>query len=309
MDNKLTNFFSSKIKSPSKIKIALPERDGRIKMAGKILADIGLQISYVESNPHLDKHVKLLKKLDFSKNWPNENLIEYLNNPFITSLIMLRNNDVDGVVCGCTLESSEVIRNSIRIIGLEKSTKWLSSMFLMIGENLDRVFSFADCAVIREPTSNQLSNIAEKAGQFHYMLTNDKPKVAFLSFSTKGSANHYRVDNVRKAVEIFGRGNPDILHEGEIQLDAAIVPSVSDKKNHNSKLKGDANTLIFPNLDAGNIGYKLVQRFGNYFACGPLLLGLNHPVNDLSRGASVEDIVLIALITAIQAEKRKNAHI
>ena len=305
MNSKLINFFSSKIKSPSQIRIALPEEDDRINKAGKVLSDIGLDISYVKSHSQSDKYANLLRRLDFSKNWPNKNLIEYLNDPFITSLVMLRNNDVDGVVCGCTLASSEVIRNSIRIIGLEKSTKWLSSMFLMIDENLDRVFSFADCAVIPEPTSNQLSDIAEKAGQFHYVLTNDKPKVAFLSFSTKGSANHYRVDNVRKAVEIFARKNPNILHEGEIQLDAAIVPSVSDKKNHNSKLKGDANTLIFPNLDAGNIGYKLVQRFGKYFACGPLLLGLNRPVNDLSRGASVEDIVLIALITAIQAEKKK----
>lgn len=309
MKNNLINFFLSKIKLPTQVKIALPERDDRIKQAGKILSDMGLEICHINSNPQSDKHIQLLKKLDFSKNWPDKNLIEYLKNPFIASLVMLKNNEIDGVVCGCDMSSSEVIRNTIRIIGLEKSTKWLSSMFLMIDQNSDRMLSFSDCAVIPEPTSNQLSDIAEKTSRLHHILTGSIPKVAFLSFSTKGSANHYRVDNVRKAVDIFSRKHSDIIHDGEIQLDAAIDSNVSDKKINESQLKGDANILIFPNLDAGNIGYKLVQRFGNYFACGPLLLGTNHPVNDLSRGASVEDIVLISLITAIQAEKKKDANI
>ena len=117
-----------------------------------------------------------------------------------------------------------------------------------------------------------------------------------------GSADHYRVSNVKKAVDIFSRNYPNINHEGEIQLDAAINREVSNSKIKNSKLKGNANTLIFPNLDAGNIGYKLVQRFGGYTACGPILLGLNKPVNDLSRGSTVEDIVLISIITALQVK-------
>ena len=117
-----------------------------------------------------------------------------------------------------------------------------------------------------------------------------------------GSADHYRVSNVKKAVDIFSRNHPDINHEGEIQLDAAINREISNSKIKNSKLKGNANTLIFPNLDAGNIGYKLTQQLAGYYACGPLLLGLRKPVNDLSRGATVEDIVMISLITAIQCE-------
>ena len=309
MNSSLISFYSSRIKSISKVHIALPERDERISHAGKILSEIGLKISYAESISPSDNHIQLLKKLEFSKNWPDENLIEYLNNSFITSLVMLKNNEIDGVICGCTMPTSEVIRNSIRIIGLEKSTKWLSSMFLMSDQKSEKILSFSDCAVIPEPTSEQLSDIAEKTSKVHEMLTGEKPKIAFLSFSTKGSANHYRVENVRQAVKIFKRRNPAIIHEGEIQLDAAIDSSVSDRKITKSQLKGAANILIFPNLDAGNIGYKLVQKFGNYFACGPLLLGLNSPVNDLSRGASVEDIVLIGLITAIQAERRKNANI
>jgi len=309
LNKEIINFFSSKLKSPSSIKIALPDKDDRVDKASKILSNIGLEISHSNSRINSDSYVDALRKLDFSKNWPVQNLIDYLSNPFILSLAMLRNNDLDGVVCGCTIPSSEVIRNSIRIIGLKKTTKWLSSMFLMVDNNLDDIFSFADCAVIPEPSSQQLSYIAKDASEAHYMLTRNEPKVAFLSFSTKGSANHYRVDNVRKGVEIFAERYPNIIHEGEIQLDAAIDKCVSDKKINDSKLKGDANILIFPNLDAGNIGYKLVQRFGKYFACGPILLGLNRPVNDLSRGASVEDIVLITLITAIQAEREKDANI
>tara|TARA_B100000700_G_C14894574_1_gene784368 strand:+ start:89 stop:1018 length:930 start_codon:yes stop_codon:yes gene_type:complete len=309
LNSKLINSLVNKIECPSKIKISLPEKDGRVDDAVRILLDMGLRINDPELIDKSDSHIKLLKNLDFSKNWPEENLIEYLNNPFISSLVMLRNHEIDGVVCGCTMPSSEVIRNSIRVVGLHQSTKWLSSMFFMVNKNEDKFFSFADCAVIPEPTSDQLCNIAENTSQIHNMLTEENPKVAFLSFSTKGSANHYRVNNVKKAVEIFSKRNPKIIHEGEIQLDAAIDFNVSNKKIKDSKLKGDANILIFPNLDAGNIGYKLVQRFGEYFACGPILLGLNYPVNDLSRGASVEDIVLITLITAIQAEKRKNANI
>ena len=122
-----------------------------------------------------------------------------------------------------------------------------------------------------------------------------------------GSADHYRVSNVKKAVDIFSRNYPNINHEGEIQLDAAINREISNSKIKNSKLKGNANTLIFPNLDAGNIGYKLVQRFASYHACGPLLLGLDKPVNDLSRGATVDDIVLIVLLTALQIQIGLNA--
>ena len=309
MKNNLFQFFLSKLKTPSEIKIALPEKDDRVNQAVNILTDIGLKVVNPNSSSVPDKYIESLKKLKFSKNWPEKNLTEYLNNPFIKSLVMLRNNQIDGVVCGCTISSAEVIRNAIRIIGLKKSTNWLSSMFLMVNEKANIFFSFSDCAVIPEPTSYQLADIAKKTSEIHKLLIGEKARVAFLSFSTKGSADHYRVENVKKAAKIFGHKNPNILHEGEIQLDAALDPIISDKKINNSQLKGNANILIFPNLDAGNIGYKLVQRFGNYYACGPLLLGLNYPVNDLSRGAKVEDIVLIALITALQAEKVKYADI
>ena len=142
------------------------------------------------------------------------------------------------------------------------------------------------------------------------LLLEIDPRIAFLSFSTNNSADHYRVKNVQNATEIFGKLYPDIIHDGEIQLDAAINPIVATaKKNKNTKLNGDANILIFPNLDAGNIGYKLAQYFGGYFACGPLLLGLKKNVNDLSRGATVDDIVLTSLITALQWERKEIANV
>ena len=138
---------------------------------------------------------------------------------------------------------------------------------------------------------------------------NENAKIAFLSFSTKGSAEHYRVKNIQKAVEIFSKKYPNIEYEGEVQVDAALDPIVAKNKIQYSKLKGNANILIFPNLDAGNIGYKLVQRFASYYACGPLLLGLEAPINDLSRGSTVEDIVLISILTAIQAERAGDANV
>ena len=134
-------------------------------------------------------------------------------------------------------------------------------------------------------------------------------RLPFLSFSTKGSAEHYRVKNVQDAVKIFGKKYNQMTHEGEIQLDAALDSAVAIKKINNSTLKGNANILIFPNLDAANIGYKLVQSFAFYYACGPLLMGLNKPVNDLSRGAKVEDIVLVTLLTALQIQRNLDANL
>ena len=182
-------------------------------------------------------------------------------------------------------------------------------MFLMVSQNGKKFFTFSDCAVIPEPSPEQLVEIAYQSSLMHKSILNESPKIAFLSFSTKGSADHYRVKNIQKAVKIFSKKHPNIEFEGELQVDAALDPIVSKNKIQNSKLKGDANILIFPNLDAGNIGYKLVQRFASYFACGPLLLGLEKPVNDLSRGSTVEDIVLISILTAIQSERAKDANI
>ena len=157
--------------------------------------------------------------------------------------------------------------------------------------------------MIPDPNSDQLSSIAYESSKFHEFLIGDKPKIAFLSFSTKGSAEHYKVKKVQRAVEIFRKKYPDIIHEGEIQFDVAVNKKISDSKVGNSLLKGDANVFIFPDLDSANIAYKVTQYLGNYIALGPLLQGLNKPVHDLSRGCSVQDIVYVSAIAALQTKK------
>ena len=309
-NNLLLNKFAQKINDPSDIKIILPESNDRIFRASKILNDIGITVLIREDVEGAKiESLSILKKLKFAKNWPQEDLLEYSNHPYIKSLLLLKENEVGGVVCGSELSSAEVIRGALRIIGLKNSVKNLSSMFLMISRNGNNFFTFSDCAVIPEPSPEQLAEIAYQSSLMHNMILNENAKVAFLSFSTRGSADHYRVKNIQKAVEIFSKKYPNIEYEGEVQVDAALDPIVAKNKIQDSKLKGNANILIFPNLDAGNIGYKLVQRFASYYACGPLLLGLEEPVNDLSRGSTVEDIVLISILTAIEAERAGDANV
>jgi phosphate acetyltransferase len=176
----------------------------------------------------------------------------------------------------------------------------------MVSPDGDAGYTFADCAVIPEPDSKQLAAIAADSAAFHQLLTHVEPKVAFLSFSTKGSADHYRVDRVKEAVHIFSKKHPDILHDGELQFDAAFNREVNVSKASDSPLKGEANVFVFPNLDAGNIAYKITQYLAGYSAWGPLLQGLNKPVHDLSRGCSVEDIINVASVAAVQRTQYAN---
>ena len=207
----------------------------------------------------------------------------------------------DGLVAGAINKTSEIIRSAIRIIGIREDAKWVSSIFFMINmKKTNHAMTFSDCGVIPEPSSEQLAFIAKEASNFHKLLTGEKSKVAFLSFSTKGSAKHYKVDRVRKAVELFKKNNSNIESEGEIQFDAAYDESIREKKITNSNFSGAANTFIFPDLDSGNIAYKITEKLAGYQALGPLLMGLNKPLHDLSRGCKVDDIINIAAITALQ---------
>ena len=205
------------------------------------------------------------------------------------------------MIAGASLPTADIARSSLRFIGLNNKSNCLSSSFIMISPSEDRIFFYADCAIIPEPSDSQLADIAYDTAISYQYLTKEVPKVAFLSFSTNSSANHYRVSKVQKAIEIFGSKYPQILHEkSELQFDAAICPDISVKKYSKSVLKGDANVLIYPNLDAGNIAYKITQRIGGYDAIGPLFQGLNKPIHDLSRGCSVNDIIDISIISAYQ---------
>ncbi len=217
--------------------------------------------------------------------------------------MMVRMGDADGMVAGSNSPTADVIRAALHVIGTKPGLKTVSSCFVMVtpkkeyGEN--GVFVFSDCGVVPDPTSEQLADIACSAAESARNLAGiANPKVGLLSFSTKGSASHSDVDKVIAATEILKTRNVDFEFDGELQADAAIVPSIGSKKAPGSKVAGNANVLVFPTLEAGNIGYKLVERFSGAQAYGPLLQGLAKPVNDLSRGCSVEDIVNVAAITA-----------
>ena len=283
--------------------IVIPEQDSRINTAKGILRKLGINILEIGDFKYgRKKYFDYLSSLKFTDNWSEENINELLLNPIYFAMAMVACGDADCTVSGATIPSSDVIRNSIRIIGMRTDIECISSMFFMINSKKNIYYSVSDCAVVPEPNAKQLASIAFETSSAHTLITGEVPMVAFLSFSTLGSASHYRVKIIQDAVKKFGSKYPDIMHEGEIQLDAAIVSDIAKHKNKKTVLKGSANVLIFPNLDAGNIGYKLMQRFGGFVACGPILLGLNKPSYDLSRGCTIEDIVNTSLIAILNTE-------
>ena len=219
--------------------------------------------------------------------------------------IMVKCGDARGMVAGVATATAMVIQIASLTIGFEKGYSKPSSFFIMVlpefqGDK-DKVFIFADCAVAVSPNAQELAEIGVAAGKNARVLLGIEPKIAFLSFATKGSANHADVDKVKQAVALARELNPDFLIDGELQADAAIMPRVAAKKVRESEVAGEANVLVFPDLDAGNINYKLVQYMANAQAYGPIMQGFAQPVNDLSRGASVEDIVGVTAITVVQA--------
>ncbi|MDD2319214.1 MAG: phosphate acetyltransferase [Geobacteraceae bacterium] len=220
--------------------------------------------------------------------------------------MMVRMGDAGGCVAGATSTTGNVLRASIQTIGTAAGIKTVSSFFIMITKDAkfgeDGVVFFADCAVNPNPDSQALAEIAVATAGNCKAFLDVEAKVAMLSFSTKGSATHPDVDKVTKAVEIAKQLAPDLLIDGELQADAALIPSIGEKKAPGSAVAGKANVVIFPDLDSGNIGYKLTERIGGAVAFGPILQGLAKPVNDLSRGCSVDDIVNVVAFTAVQAQ-------
>lgn len=212
--------------------------------------------------------------------------------------MLVHTNKAHGLVSGAIHSTADTVRPALQIIKTKQGVSKTSGVFIMVRE--DEKYVFADCAINITPDSNDLAEIAIESAKTAEMF-NIEPRVALLSFSTKGSAKSPETDKVTAALEEVKRRNPSFVIDGEFQFDAAFVPSVAKKKAPDSPIQGDANVFVFPSLEAGNIGYKIAQRLGNLEAVGPILQGLNRPVNDLSRGCNEEDVYKLALITAAQS--------
>lgn len=303
----------------AKARIIFPEsEDPRILNACKILAEKGIaypvligknkeilkglnkeSISIVDhlSSPDNKAYAQKLYELRKHKGISYEDAKQLLRQKVYFGMMMLKHGKADALIYGASHPTSETLRPAFQIIKTQKGIKKVSGAFLM--EKQDRVFLFADCAVIADPNEQELAETALLSAKSYESLTGNKAKIAMLSYSTNSSSRGPSSEKVRKAVKIAKKMG--LNAEGEIQADAALLKEVCEKKFPGSRIMGDANVLIFPCLDAGNIGYKLVERLAKYKAIGPILQGLAMQVNDLSRGCSVDDIVDLAAITAVQS--------
>lgn len=275
-------------------------------------AEIGADFSAVKIvDPATDAnaavYAETLYELRKNKGMTLEKAQETLQNDYITyGIMMVKLGHADGLVAGACHSTADTLRPALQILKTKPGTKLVSGFFIMDVPNCEYgangTFLFADCGLNQDPTSEELAEIAYASSHSFKALVGEDAKVAMLSHSTMGSAKHALVDKVNEATRIAKERYPELAVDGELQLDAAIVPSVAASKAKGSAVAGKANCLIFPNLDAGNIGYKLVQRLAKAEAYGPMLQGIAKPVNDLSRGCSAEDIVGVVALTAVQAQ-------
>ncbi|MGL5634852.1 MAG: phosphate acetyltransferase [Sarcina sp.] len=269
----------------------------------------GVEVVDPAKSENLDKYVNAFYELRKNKGMTIEKSQMIVRDPLYFATMMVKLDDADGMVSGAVHTTGDLLRPGLQIIKTAPGVSVVSSFFIMMvpgskyGE--DGLLLFADCAVNPNPTEDQLASIAIATADTAKNLCNVEPKVAMLSFSTMGSADHDLVTKVRNATEKAKELRPDLDIDGELQLDAAIVSSVAEQKAPNSKVAGKANVLVFPDLQAGNIGYKLVQRFANAEAIGPVCQGFAKPINDLSRGCSSEDIVNVVALTAVQAQAQE----
>lgn len=265
-----------------------------------------IKITNPENSKQKDKYANALYELRKEKGMTIEQANELVLNPVYYGMMMVKTEEADGLVSGATHSTADTLRPALQILKTAPNTKLVSAFFIMVVPNCEYgengTLIFADSGLNEEPNAEALSEIAISSSKSFKQLVGKEPKVAMLSYSTHGSAKSTSTEKVIEATKLVKEKEPQLLVDGELQLDAAIIPEVAEFKAPSSPIKGQANILVFPDLGAGNIGYKLVQRFAKAEAYGPLCQGIAKPVNDLSRGCSYQDIVGVVAITAVQAQ-------
>ena len=272
-------------------------------MATLGLSTEGLQLLDPANDPRRDHYADLLTEKRSHRGMTHEKALDALNTPITYACMMVASEDADGCVAGAVTATADVVRNAMRCVGKREGEALISSCFVMLLQAehpVSDVMVIGDCALVIDPDAEQLGSIAVSTGETARQLLDLEPQVAMLSFSTAGSARHTTVTKVVQATQHAQTERPDWRIIGEVQLDAAVIPDILARKSPSQASDEPCNVLIFPDLNAGNIGYKLIERFGGAQAIGPILQGLNRPVNDLSRGCSTDDIVNIMAVTAAQ---------
>lgn len=268
----------------------------------------GIEIIKPETSEKYDEYVNSFYELRKAKGITIDDAKKYMKDNMYFGTMMVKQGHADGLVSGACHSTANTLRPALQILKTASGTKLVSAFFLMIVPNCEYgengTFVFGDCGLVENPSADDLSEIAISSSKSFNKLTGKESKVAMLSYSTYGSAHSELTEKVVSATQLLKEKAPDLKCDGELQLDAAIVPEIAKSKAPNGTLNGTANTLIFPDLNAGNIGYKLVQRFAKAEAYGPLCQGIAKPVNDLSRGCSADDIVGVVAITSVQASEQ-----